>query len=171
MTIPTCPEHPGVPLSPRKRGWRCVECDVVVPTFDEHPRSEASGPEAGGPAAAQAPAAGTAEGPGELLALADALPTLLALPLSELLHERSPALALWAACDLVETALKFVVMAGVAEHVAASGRLPDGLARELRDRVELPTMGKWLGMAQAVARHPPRGSTRPLARMTAGGGA
>ncbi|MBM4377249.1 MAG: hypothetical protein FJ095_19390 [Deltaproteobacteria bacterium] len=89
-------------------------------------------------------------------ALADALPTLLALPLRELMHEPSPVLALWAACDLVETALKFVVMAGVAEHVAASGKLPDALARELRDRVELPTMGKWLGMALAVAKHAPK---------------
>ncbi len=87
------------------------------------------------------------------------LPTLLALPLAEMVHEAAPVLALWAACDAVEIALKVCVMAGLAEH----STLPPELLRELRDRVEMPTLGKWLGMAQAVAKRAVKGSVLPLA--------
>lgn len=85
-------------------------------------------------------------------ALVDALPTLLALPLAELLQEPNPVLALWAACDLVEIALKLCVMTGLAEHP----KPPEELLRQLRDKVELPTLGKWMGMARAVAKHRPQ---------------
>ena len=84
--------------------------------------------------------------------LVDALPTLLALPLAELLREPNPVLALWAACDLVEIALKLCVMTGLAEHP----KPPEALLRQLRDKVELPTLGKWMGMARAVAKHRPQ---------------
>ena len=83
--------------------------------------------------------------------LVDALPTLLALPLAELLQEPNPVLALWAACDLVEIALKLCVMTGLTEHP----KPPEDLLRQLRDKVELPTLGKWMGMARAVAKHRP----------------
>jgi WD40 repeat protein len=87
------------------------------------------------------------------------LPTLLALPLAEMAHETAPVLSLWAACDAVEIALKVCVMSGLAEH----STLPPELLRDLRDRVEMPTLGKWLGMAQAVAKRAPKNSVLPLA--------
>jgi WD40 repeat protein len=83
------------------------------------------------------------------------LPTLLALPLHEVETEQSPGLALWAICDLVEVTLRLLVMLGVAEQLRQQARLPDALSRELRDHIEWPTLGKWLVMALAVARHTP----------------
>ncbi len=61
-------------------------------------------------------------------------------------------LALWAACDLVEISLKLCVMNGLAEHP----KPPEELLRQLRDKVELPTLGKWMGMARTVAKHRPQ---------------
>lgn len=151
MPMPTCPKHPDVVLEPKKKGWYCEECDSSVLSYDVVPRPAEASVLAAPPAASSA----------------DALPTLLALPLRELEHEASPVLALWAACDLAEVALKLVVMAGVAEHVAASGKLPEALVRELRNLVELSTMGKWLGMARAVARHGRKESALPLAQTAA----
>ena len=98
----------------------------------------------------------------------DTLPTLLALPLAELAHEASPVLGLWAACDVAELSLKLVVMTGIAEHATGGRALPEALVRELRQRVELPTMGKWLGMALAVGKHAPPETTLPLAATSPG---
>jgi len=105
--------------------------------------------------------------------LATSLPTLLALPLAEVVREPVPVLALWAMCDLAEMALKLVVMTGIGEHTCKSGvvdpraTLPEELVRELRDHVELPTMGRWLAMALAVAKHAPEVSTLPLLPLVA----
>jgi hypothetical protein len=155
MTPPTCPAHPRVVLLPKKKkGWYCPECDDVVLTYDEHPR------EGTPPAAGLSPAAPSAS---SLDALASSLPMLLALPLRELEHEASPAPALWALCDLVEGALKLVVMAGLGTLTHGGRALPDTLLRQLRDQVELPTLGKWMGMARAVAKHAPREAGVPLA--------
>jgi WD40 repeat protein len=87
------------------------------------------------------------------------LPTLLALPLAGVTDEPAPALALWAACDAVEIALKLCLMAGAAEHGEV---LPNGLVRALRDRVEMPTLGRWRDMALAAAQYAPTDSVIPL---------
>ena len=100
----------------------------------------------------QQPLSSASSEPSAKSELVDALPTLLALPLAELLREPNPVLALWAACDLVEIALKLCVMTGLAEHP----KPPEALLRQLRDKVELPTLGKWMGMARAVAKHRPQ---------------
>jgi WD40 repeat protein len=157
-----CPEHPTLALQPKKVGWYCAACDDVVVTYSEHPRD--SGTAAFAPTS-DAGAAGAS--------FAASLPTLLSLPLVEVVREPVPVLALWALCDLAELALKVVVMAGIAEHTSRSGvvnpraTLPDALVNELRDHVELPTLGRWLAMAIAVAKHAPKGSSLPLSTMVA----
>lgn len=82
----------------------------------------------------------------------DRLPSVIALPLKEYLEEQHPVLKLWHACDVVELMLRLLVMIGIAD-LRRQGELPPTLLRELRDRIEEPTMGKWKGMALAVARH------------------
>jgi WD40 repeat protein len=154
----------------RAMAFRCASVECKVAQKNKHFTEAGECPVCDEPLA---PVEAAAAGPGEASStpaslgesppeLADALPTLLGLPLREVLHEHAPVPALWALCDLAETACKLVVMAGVAEHVATSGALPEGLERELRDRVELPTMGQWLGMTLAIAKHAPSGSRLEL---------
>lgn len=84
----------------------------------------------------------------------DRLPSLIAIPLAEYAAasaEREPKLKLWNACDVVEFLLRVSVMAGVAEFRRAGGLPPDVLS-EVRRRIEKPTMGRWWGMAEAIAR-------------------
>jgi WD40 repeat protein len=143
MHLPTCPTHEDLALSPKRLGWYCSACDDVVLGYNDHPRD------------------GDAPNPGDS-ALLSSLPTLVALPLAEAQRESRAVLALWALCDTVELALKLVAMAGIGEHLAISRQLPDKLASALHHQVELPTMGKWLGIAAAVATHRASGSTLPL---------
>ncbi len=158
-----CPEHPTLAVQPRKVGWYCAACDDVVVTYGEHAR------EAG--TAVSAPMQDDVGATGA--SFAASMPTLLSLPLVECVRESVSVLALWAMCDLAELALKVVVMAGIAEHTCRSGvvnpraTLPDALVNELRDHVELPTLGRWLAMALAVAKHAPKGSSLPLSTMVA----
>ncbi|MCB9610263.1 MAG: hypothetical protein H6716_26990 [Polyangiaceae bacterium] len=137
-----CPDHASIALEPKKYGWYCPACNDVVVTYEEAPRDAT---QQLAPTAPPSPDASSA------------LPTLLALPLRELVHASHPVLALWAACDLVEIALRLCVMSGLAEHRA----LPDALVRELRPNVEVPTLGKWLAMALAVEKHAPKNSVLP----------
>jgi WD40 repeat protein len=133
--MPRCPKHAHIELEPKKKGWYCEECDSSALSYEQLPRDGVSPVVSG------------------------ELPTLLAIPWSEFIHESHPVLAMWAACDFAEMTLKLCVMAGLAEH---NGKLPESLLHELRDRVDLPTLGKWLGMAQAVVRHSPIASVLPL---------
>jgi len=84
--------------------------------------------------------------------IAERLPSVLAVPLAEFLDETAPVLQLWDICNIAELSLRMLVLIGIAEH---GKKLPDSLARELADRIERPTLGSWLGMAQAVAKHLP----------------
>jgi hypothetical protein len=170
MSAPVCTEHPAITLNPKKKGWHCAECDDVVLTYEEHPRegdlSRLATPTLANPTLATPTlATPSLAPPGD--AVADtawiaALPSLVAIPLEEAAHEHSPVLGLWGLCDAAELTLKLLVMAGVGEHLSGAERLPEKLLAELRDRVELPTLGKWLGMALAVGKHAPRGSALPL---------
>ena len=83
--------------------------------------------------------------------LVERWPSVLAIPLREYLDEKNPVLKLWFACDVVEMLLRFTVMVGVAE-ARREGELPEDLVRQLADRIEHPTLGKWHGMAKAVVR-------------------
>ena len=71
-----------------------------------------------------------------IIELVDSLPTVLAIPLAEYERENNPVLVLWAATDLMEITLKFLVMAALGEHE----ELPSELQEELRDKqLERPT--------------------------------
>ena len=80
------------------------------------------------------------------------LPSLLALPLKEYFAEdANPVLKLWHACHVVEVVLRLAVGLGVSD-LLRSGRLPENLVKALDSRIEAPTLGKWSGMAQEVAK-------------------
>lgn len=84
------------------------------------------------------------------------LPTILALPLAELAHEVRPQLAIWQVCEVAEMLLRFVVIAGIAEHSTANkGRLPAKLREQLAHGIEMPTMGRWLAAAVGLTRQLP----------------
>ena len=93
----------------------------------------------------------TKDNPG-ILDLVDSLPTVLAIPLAEYERENNPVLVLWAASDLMEITLKFLVMAALGEHE----ELPAELQEELRDKqLESPTLGNWMGMAEIIGNYLP----------------
>jgi hypothetical protein len=93
-----------------------------------------------------------------LLGMVDRWPSVLARPLKEYLDEADPRIKLWAACDLVELTLRFLVMVRVAEE-AGRGEVPAQLAEALAQRIEQPTLGKWRGMAEALLKAADPGST------------
>ncbi|HLN27192.1 MAG TPA: hypothetical protein VK395_05570 [Gemmataceae bacterium] len=83
----------------------------------------------------------------------DRLPSVIALPLADYLQEDSdsqPVLKLWHSCDVIEMTLRLLVMVGIAD-LRRHGPLPASLLNDLRARIEEPTLGKWRGMAGAVA--------------------
>ena len=88
------------------------------------------------------------------------LPSVIALPLAGYRREPDPLLRLWAMCDSVEMTLRLVVALGLGDWQRHGG-LPDGLRRELAPRIQQPTLGKWRGMALALAKHQPEGSLFP----------
>ena len=98
----------------------------------------------------------------------ESLPFLIAAPLAEYSGapvDRHPKLRLWDACETVEMLLRLIVMIGVAD-LRQGGGLRKELLRELRDRVERPTLGQWRGMAEAVLGEidPDRATVPELAR-------
>ena len=87
-----------------------------------------------------------------IIDLVGSLPTVLAIPLAEYERENNPMLTLWAASDLMEITLKFLVMAALGEHE----ELPAELQEELRDKqLERPTLGNWMGMAEIIGNYLP----------------
>src|SRR5712691_11280111 len=85
-------------------------------------------------------------------------PSVIALPLRDYLEEREPVLQLWHACDVGELLLRLLVIVGLAD-LRRHGELPQSLLQELRPRIEEPTLGKWKGMAIAVAKYLNRADT------------
>ena len=82
--------------------------------------------------------------------LAAEAPIYLAIPTRDLLgdlttHGLHPRVPLFALCEMVECLVRFLSAARLVEIVAGekSGRLPEELARSLRDRLQSPTFGKW----------------------------
>ncbi len=82
-----------------------------------------------------------------------ALPPVIAGPLGEWGHEHDPRLALWHACDAVEMTLRLAVALGLGDWARAGG-VPDALRPEVARRLEQPTLGRWRGMALALAGSP-----------------
>src|SRR5690242_14712317 len=111
--MPRCATHPHIELEPRRKGWRCPDCDDVVVTYDEVPR----GPATLGVTPSVPPDAA-------LVALTGQLPALLAIPLSAYTNEGRPVLRLWNACDFVELTLRLLVLLGVG-HLRMRGPLSE----------------------------------------------
>ncbi len=57
---------------------------------------------------------------------------------------------LWAACDVIELLLKFLVIIGAADR-RQHGELDDKLLKELWGKIEMPTLGAWLSMAISLS--------------------
>lgn len=141
--MPRCPSHPDVELEAKKKGWYCEECERNVLDFEQWPRQP------------------TTEVHCPALAL-KSLPCLIAIPAQEYVTESNPVLRLWSACDTIEILLRLMVAVGIADVLRASnGGLPDLLRTELSSRIAQPTLGKWRGMAAAVAHHLPHDSLVP----------
>ncbi len=78
------------------------------------------------------------------------LPQVIAIPLHEYAEEDHPGMKLWAACDVVELLLKFLVIIGAADR-RQHGELDDKLLKELWGKIEMPTLGAWLSMAISLS--------------------
>ena len=78
-------------------------------------------------------------------------PSILAFPLQEYIEEVNPVLKLWAACDVVELLLRFIVIVEIAE-IRQRGKLPKEDIQVLRSKIEIPTLGKWMGMATILVK-------------------
>ena len=82
------------------------------------------------------------------------LPTYLAAPLAALLAEPNPRVRLHWLVDCAEIAVRWSVAVTLAQVVQAhAGTLPERLVRRLREHIERPTLGRWLGMLAALS-HP-----------------
>ncbi len=82
------------------------------------------------------------------------LPTVLAVGVEEYFREPDPVLRLWHVCDVCELTLRLLAITGLSELRARAegGGLPlTSILRDVRPRIELPTLGKWQGIAEAVA--------------------
>lgn len=89
----------------------------------------------------------------------DGLPTYLAAPLAVLLAEPHPRLRLHGLVDCAEIALRW----SVAVALAHAATLPEPLAARLREHIERPTLGRWLGILEALS------AARPAADLPAPG--
>lgn len=111
-----------------RKFWLCEECDYRLPVSGEN-----------APQVIES-------------SLLTRLPSIIAIPLQGFISEANPVLRLWHACDTVEMLLRLLVFVGLAD-IRRRGPLPLNLLGELRSRIEEPTLGKWRGMAEAVAKH------------------
>jgi hypothetical protein len=83
-----------------------------------------------------------------------ALPPIVAGPLVEWGEAADARLALWHACDAIEMTLRLAVALGLGEWRATADPMPEPLRREIARRLEQPTLGRWRGMAMALAARP-----------------
>ncbi len=78
------------------------------------------------------------------------VPTILAIPFHGCRAETNPILRLWHVCDLADLWLRFSVMVSLGDLVV-SKPLPRGVATRVRQDLDHPTMGVWLGLARDLA--------------------
>ena len=80
------------------------------------------------------------------------LPIYLAAPLASLLAERHPRVRLHWLVDCAEIAVRWGVAVALAEVLHANaGALPEPVVARLREQIERPTLGKWLGILEALS--------------------
>ncbi len=82
--------------------------------------------------------------------LVEQLPHVVAMPLHEYLQEEHPTMRLWAACDVVELLLRFLVTVSAADR-RRHGELDDKILKQLWGKIEMPTLGAWLSIAVSMA--------------------
>ena len=88
----------------------------------------------------------------------DTLPTYLAAPLAALLAEPHPRVRLHWLVDCAEIAVRWAVAVALAQVVQANaGALPEPIAERLREHIERPTLGRWLGILEALSTARPAG--------------
>jgi WD40 repeat protein len=86
----------------------------------------------------------------------DSVPTFLAAPLASLLAEPHPRVRLHWLVDCAEIAVRWSVALALAEVLQAhGGALPEPIIERIREQIERPTLGKWLGILEALSREPP----------------
>ena len=84
------------------------------------------------------------------------VPTFLAAPLASLLAEPHPRVRLHWLVDCAEIAVRWSVALALAEVLQAhGGALPEAVSARIREQIERPTLGKWLGILEALSREPP----------------
>ena len=124
------------------KGGHCKKILKAITSFDER-SSEPVSSSTVEPPATVTPAPG-------LVSLIDSFPHVVAIPLQEYVHEDHPGMKLWAACDVVELLLRFLVTVGVADR-RRHGELGDKLLKQLWGKIEMPTLGAWFAMARSMA--------------------
>ncbi|MBM3266667.1 MAG: hypothetical protein FJZ01_03375 [Candidatus Sericytochromatia bacterium] len=80
----------------------------------------------------------------------DTLPSVIAIPLSEMDTETHPIVRLWRICDTAELLLRLVVAIAASELDTAGG-ISESLAELVASRIERPTLHQWLEMASTLA--------------------
>jgi hypothetical protein len=86
----------------------------------------------------------------------DSIPTFLAAPLASLLAEPHPRVRLHWLVDCAEIGVRWSVALALAEVLQAhGGALPEAIIERIREQIERPTLGKWLGILEALSQDPP----------------
>ncbi|MFZ2955908.1 MAG: HEAT repeat domain-containing protein [Candidatus Ozemobacteraceae bacterium] len=78
------------------------------------------------------------------------LPSILAFSIGDYFTEPNPVMKLWHLADTLELTLRLLVPIGIRD-LMRYGKYSQTVVQELKNRIEEPTMGKWLGMVQAIA--------------------
>lgn len=84
------------------------------------------------------------------------MPTYLAHPWHALCAEDHPRVKLHWLTDTAELAVRWAVAVALAEVLAANDlTVPKRLAKIIRDDIERPTLGRWLGILRELSNNPP----------------
>ncbi len=85
------------------------------------------------------------------------MPTYLAHPWHSFCAEEHPRVKLHWLTDTAELAVRWAVSVTLAEILHANSmQLPAKLAKQIRDNVERPTLGRWLGVLRELSAHAPQ---------------
>jgi tetratricopeptide (TPR) repeat protein len=84
--------------------------------------------------------------------LVEDLPLVIAVPLHEYIEEDHPILKLWAACNVLELLLRFLMVTMVADFLRDGRTLNKSTEDTIWKNVDTPTLGQWWSMARALAK-------------------
>ena len=91
------------------------------------------------------------------------MPTYLAQPWSALLAEEHPRVRLHWLVDTAELAVRWTVAIALSEVVHACDGIPVAVGERIRDHVQRPTLGRWLGILRELS------NARPTAALLTDG--